>query len=67
MGVDGIDRAISSRTGRTFGVSEVLWTSDQMCNKDYFFEEELAVLEDRIPSIFDNTKYELMPPWVAML
>lgn len=49
-------------SGRTVGLSELLWTANQMCNKDYLFEEELAVLIDSIPTIFDNTKYKFISP-----
>lgn len=47
-------------SGRTVGLSELLWTANQMFNKDWILKEQLTVLVDSIPTIFDSTNYKFI-------
>lgn len=47
-------------SGRTVGLAELLWVANRMYNKNWLSEEQLIVLVDSIPTIFDGTDYNFI-------
>jgi hypothetical protein len=45
-------------SGRTVGLPALLWTVHQMYNKGWLSEEDLVVLTDSIPALFDGAHYK---------
>jgi hypothetical protein len=49
-------------SNRMIGLSALIWTANQMYNKDYLLAEDIESLKEALPVIFDSTDYTNIPP-----
>lgn len=45
-------------SGRMVGLPALLWSANKMLNNDWLIEEDIAILVDNIPAIFDSADYK---------